>query len=56
MRTREIPPDEWHTFFRDFTRLHQDEHVNVETIRRSDHDVQPRLRDLPLLGIVSARP
>ena len=54
MQTREIPSDQWRTFFTDFTRLHQDQHVNVETMRQLDHGVESRLCDLPLLGIVSA--
>lgn len=54
MQTREIPPDQWRTFFTDFTRLYQDQHVNVETLRHSEHGVESRLCDLPLLGIVSA--
>jgi hypothetical protein len=57
MQTREIPPNHWHAFFADFTRLHQDQHVNVETMRQQrDHGVESKLCDLPLLGIVSARP
>ena len=56
MWTRDIACDQWQSFFNDFTHLHRDEHVNVETIRRDDHGVEPRLCDLPLLGIVSARP
>jgi hypothetical protein len=56
VRTREISFDEWQSFFSDFTHLHRDEHVNVETIRRGDLGVRQRLCDLPLLGIVSARP
>ena len=55
MRTHDISGDQWRSFFNDFSQLHQDEHVNVETIGGRDHDVQPRLCDLPLLGIVSAR-
>lgn len=54
MRTREISFDEWQSFFNDFTHLHQDEHVNVETMRRGDLGVRQRLCDVPLLGIVSA--
>jgi hypothetical protein len=56
MRTREISYDQWQSFFNDFTQLHQDEHVNVETIGQGDFGVQSRLCDLPLLGIVCAHP
>ena len=56
MHTRVIPPNQWHTFFTDFTRLHLDQHVNVETLRQLDHGVESKLCDLPLLSIVSARP
>ena len=56
MRTRDISCDQWQSFFNDFTQLHHDEHVNVETIGWGDHGVHSRLCDLPLLGIVSALP
>jgi hypothetical protein len=56
VRTREISLDQWRSFFDDFTHLHHDEHVNVETIGRGDAGVRQRLSDLPLLGIVSAPP
>lgn len=56
MLTRDISCDRWQSFFNDFTRLHQDEHVNVETLGQDRHGVQSRLCDLPLVGIVSARP
>ncbi|HZN69807.1 MAG TPA: DUF5335 family protein [Tepidisphaeraceae bacterium] len=52
MRTRDISFDQWQTFFDDFSQLHRDEHVNVETLGRGGHGVQSRLRDVPLLGIV----
>jgi hypothetical protein len=54
--TREISLDEWGPFFNDFTRLHRDEHVNVETLRRGEAGARQRLFDVPLLGIVSALP
>ena len=53
MKTRDISCDQWQSFFNDFTRLHQDEHVNVETIRQGRSGAQSKLCDLPLLGIVS---
>jgi len=55
VRTREISPDQWPSFFSDFTRLHPDEHVHVETVRGGG-GVRPRLCDRPLLGIVPACP
>jgi hypothetical protein len=54
--TREISLDQWQAFFNDFTCLHLDEHVNVETIRRGEVGVRQCLCDLPLLGIVSTLP
>ena len=56
MQTREISHDQWQSFFNDFTQLHQDEHVNVETIGQGAFGVQSKLCDLALLGIVSAHP
>jgi hypothetical protein len=56
VRTREISTDQWPSFFSDFTRLHQDEHVNVETMGRDGFGVRRRLCDSPLLVIVSAEP
>jgi hypothetical protein len=56
VRTREISLDQWQSFFNDFTQLHQDEHVNVETIRQGQSGARSRLCDLPLLGIVAANP
>jgi hypothetical protein len=56
VRTREISFDQWQSFFNDFTQLHQDEHVNVETMRQGESGVRSRLCDLPLLGILSAHP
>jgi hypothetical protein len=56
MRTREIPYDQWESFFSDFTDLHRGEHINVETMSAENLNVEARLRDLPLVGIVSAQP
>jgi hypothetical protein len=54
MQTREISHEQWQPFFNDFTQLHQDERVNVETIGEGGFGVRSRLCGLPLLGIVSA--
>jgi len=54
MRTREIPYERWSYFFDDFTRLHQGEHVNVETMDDEASNLEARLHDLPLVGIVGA--
>ena len=56
MQTRDISCDQWQSFFNDFTQLHHDERIHVETIGRGDQGVRSRLCDLPLLGIVSAQP
>jgi hypothetical protein len=53
MQSRDISHDQWQPYFSDFTQLHQDEHVNVETIGHGP-GVQSRLCDLPLLGILAA--
>jgi hypothetical protein len=56
MQTRDILYEQWPPFFNDFSRLHQGEHVNVETIGEGSSGVESRLHDLPLIGIVSAHP
>jgi hypothetical protein len=56
MRMREILHEQWQPFFNDFTQLHQGEHVNVETMEGGDFGVNSRCCDLPLVGVVSARP
>jgi hypothetical protein len=56
VQTREISCDRWQSFFDDFTQLHRDEHVNVETIGGGALGVRSKLCDLPLLGIVWAHP
>ena len=54
MQTREIPHEQWQPFFDDFTKLHQDERVNVESIGESGSDVRTKLCGLPLVGIFAA--
>ena len=56
MRTREISHDQWQPFFNEFTELHRDEHVDVERIVEGASEVESRLCDLPLVGIVSSDP
>ena len=59
MQTRQIPYEQWQTFFSNFNYLHQGEHVNVETIGAQESGskgAKGALCDLPLVGIVSAQP
>jgi hypothetical protein len=50
MDTRTIPPDQWATFFDQFSRLHQGKPVRVQSLGR-DEGVQATVREAPLLGI-----
>ena len=54
MRAREISHERWQYFFNDFSRLHQGEHVNVETMGKDRGRAKSKLCDLPLVGIVEA--
>jgi hypothetical protein len=54
MQTREILHEQWRPFFNDFTQLYHGAHVNVETTGEGGIGVKLCLRDLPLVGIVSA--
>ena len=54
MRTREIPIQQWHLFFSDFTLLHQSQHVDVETLSGGDFGALSRVSDMPLVGIILA--
>ena len=54
MRTKEIESQAWLPFFNDFTKCHQGERVNVETLEKGDVGVRSYMRDLPLIGIVTA--
>ena len=53
MRTKEILCEQWPPFFDDFTRLHQGEHVNVETLGKDEWGVISHVRNQPLVGIVA---
>jgi len=50
MPTREIPRDQWVTFFDDFSRLHRGRNVSAETLG-ADIGAQEEVRELPLVGI-----
>src|SRR5947207_9427309 len=52
MNTRDIPTDQWQPFLDSFSRLHQGEHLGIESIGASKG---PRadLAHRPLLGIVA---
>jgi hypothetical protein len=56
MRTRQISHEQWPAFFSDFTQLHQDEHVHVETMGKGQFGAKSQLCDLALVGIVPAAP
>ena len=56
MRTREITRERWQHFFDDFTRLHQGEHVTVETLGKGRIGAKLQVCNLPLVGIVGADP
>jgi hypothetical protein len=52
MQTRDIPFDEWQPFLDSFTRIHQGEHLGVESVgpaKGSRNEVSHR----PLLGVVA---
>jgi len=56
MRTREIPCEDWKSFFNQFTLAHQGRHIHVETMDGGHMGVQSRVDDLPLAAVVFADP
>ncbi len=56
MRTKEIVANEWSPFFNDFSRLHQGERVNVETLEGEGIGATSHVHNKPLVGIVAADP
>jgi hypothetical protein len=54
METRDVPEDQWASFFDQFSRLHHDKPVRVQILSRA-LGAQPAAQDVPLLGITEDR-
>ncbi|HSV15912.1 MAG TPA: DUF5335 family protein [Tepidisphaeraceae bacterium] len=52
MTTYEVPPTEWHSFFDQFSRLHQGQPVDVQTVDSSGRQ-RSNTHGVPLLGITA---
>jgi hypothetical protein len=52
MQTRDIPIDQWQPFLDAFTRLHQGEHLGIESVGLPKAP-RPELSHKPLVGVVA---
>jgi len=52
MQTRDIPIDQWQPFLDSFTRIHQGEHLGIESVG-SGKGLRTDLSHRPLLGVIA---